>query len=125
MAQYSPQHGMSAKRYVRAFANLQGEQEGNVYTRCNERIKHLYLQTSDDLKEVLAKKQQQIDVKELLKSLHLTIEFENQLSKRFSQQSKNDDTHRLPFKFEKSISSVFEPYLGLYIEAEDGYVPNI
>jgi Vps53-like, N-terminal len=80
---------------------------------------------SDDLKEVLAKKQQQIDVKELLKSLHLTIEFENQLSKRFSQQSQKDDTHQPPFKFEKSISSVFEPYLGLYIEAEDGYVLTI
>jgi hypothetical protein len=41
---------------------------------------------SDDLKEVLAKKQPQIDVKELLKGLQLTIEFESQLSKRFSQQ---------------------------------------
>jgi len=49
----------------------------------------------------------------------LTIEFESQLSKRFSQQVKHDDATPT-FTFEKSISSVFEPYLGLYIEAEDG-----
>jgi hypothetical protein len=71
------------------------------------------------LKEVLANKQNQIDVKELLKALQLTIEFESQLSKRFKRQIPSDSDGSVPFEFEKSISSVFEPYLGIYIEAED------
>ncbi|CAM0142840.1 Vacuolar protein sorting-associated protein 53 [Umbelopsis sp. WA50703] len=75
--------------------------------------------TSADLKEVLANKQNQIDVKELLKALQLTIEFESQLSKRFKRKIPSDSDGSVPFEFEKSISSVFEPYLGIYIEAED------
>ncbi|KAI8584232.1 hypothetical protein K450DRAFT_218778 [Umbelopsis ramanniana AG] len=115
-----------SRRYawLKRTLNTCDEEHGSIFPpswHVSEKICQSFCKiTSDDLKEVLAKKQQQIDVKELLKSLHLTIEFENQLSKRFSQQSQKDDTHRQPFKFEKSISSVFEPYLGLYIEAEDG-----
>ncbi|RUS20036.1 Vps53-like protein [Endogone sp. FLAS-F59071] len=75
--------------------------------------------TRKDLSDVLAKSSN-TDVKTLLKALQLTIEWESQLSKRFLRlQHEQVDSQEPGSKFAKSISSCFEPYLGLYIDAED------
>jgi len=78
------------------------------------------------------------DVKDLLKALQLTIEFEGQLNKRYEKhvsgmyscnnkslllmyllQFKDEDKKEHMFNFEKSISAAFQPYLYIYINAED------
>lgn len=85
-------------------------------------------------------KTETIDVTLLLKSLQLTMEFEAQLNKRFDKQvsglsmqrvsrtfalmisskRKQVDGKSVPmFRFTKSISQAFQPYLWIYIEAED------
>ncbi|CAG8705635.1 2645_t:CDS:10, partial [Acaulospora morrowiae] len=63
----------------------------------------------------------ELDVKTLLKNLQLTIEFESQLVKRFSNadHQKMAENTASEINFTKSISVAFEPYLGLYIDAED------
>ncbi|KAI8076866.1 Vps53-like protein [Halteromyces radiatus] len=74
--------------------------------------------TRSDLEQILANHQP--DVKELLKALQLTIEFEAQLDRRFERYYKLIDDKRYPmFQFEKSISRSFHPYLWIYIEAKD------
>ncbi|CAG8576657.1 10577_t:CDS:10, partial [Cetraspora pellucida] len=74
----------------------------------------------EDLVKTLAKTNE-LDVKTLLKNLQLTIEFENQLTKRFSNMDKyrSSSADHTQYNFSKTISTAFEPYLGLYIEAED------
>ncbi|CAG8609266.1 4106_t:CDS:10, partial [Gigaspora rosea] len=74
----------------------------------------------EDLVKTLVKNNE-LDVKTLLKNLQLTIEFENQLTKRFSNTVKyrSSSADNTPHNFNKTISTAFEPYLGLYIEAED------
>ncbi|RUP48667.1 hypothetical protein BC936DRAFT_144204 [Jimgerdemannia flammicorona] len=78
--------------------------------------------TKKDLSDVLPKSQNS-DVKVLVKALQLTIEWELQLSRRFSRTDAHHpneaDPLEPPSKFVKSISSCFEPYLGQYIDAED------
>lgn len=86
MAQYFHLRGASVKRYANVFANTQGKTDVPSDRRNDIQSSHIKFLDSADLKDVLAKKHPQIDVKELLKGLQLTIEFENQLAKRFSQQ---------------------------------------
>ncbi|KAI8370671.1 Vps53-like protein [Radiomyces spectabilis] len=76
--------------------------------------------TRTDIEQVLSLAQR-IDVKDLLRALQLTLEFESQLSKRYEKHYKYDESdQRQPmFRFEKSISVSFQPYLWVYIEAED------
>ncbi|CAG8586437.1 16596_t:CDS:10 [Dentiscutata erythropus] len=93
-----------------------------TYWRLSE---FLSIQFCEIVREDLVKtlgKTNELDVKTLLKNLQLTIEFENQLTKRFSSMDKNrpSSTDHTPHNFSKTISTAFEPYLGLYIEAEDG-----
>ncbi|CAO3589273.1 unnamed protein product [Absidia cylindrospora] len=74
--------------------------------------------TRSDLEKVLANTQP--DVKELLKALQLTIEFEAQLNRRFEKNYKEMDGKQYHmFRFEKSVSRSFQPYLWIYIEAMD------
>ncbi|CAO3673961.1 unnamed protein product [Rhizopus microsporus] len=56
-------------------------------------------------------------VQDFLKALQLTIEFESQLTKRFEKNG--------AFNFEKAISSGFEPYFYLYINAEDATISSM
>ncbi|CAG8548135.1 3287_t:CDS:10, partial [Scutellospora calospora] len=74
----------------------------------------------EDLVKTLSKTNE-LDVKTLLKNLQLTLEFENQLTKRFSNTNKYQPSNvdHEPYNFSKTLSTAFEPYLGLYIEAED------
>ncbi|KAI8079383.1 hypothetical protein BDF21DRAFT_340243 [Thamnidium elegans] len=57
------------------------------------------------------------DVKDLLKALQLTIEFEGQLTKRYEKHL--GDNNEPIFNFDKKISVSFQPYLYIYINAED------
>ncbi|CAB4479421.1 uncharacterized protein OCT59_027868 [Rhizophagus irregularis] len=78
--------------------------------------------TREDLVKTLSRAGNELDVKTLLKNLQLTLEFENQLLKRFAYMEKppQASVNSLPkYNFNKSISISFEPYLGLYIDAED------
>ncbi|KAI9263263.1 Vps53-like protein [Phascolomyces articulosus] len=87
--------------------------------------------TRSDMEQVLAASPQP-DVKELLHGLQLTIEFEAQLTKRYEKLVTNtsvwlhegcwQDTKLggdRQFSFARSISSSFQPYLWVYIDAED------
>ncbi|OBZ90694.1 Vacuolar protein sorting-associated protein 53 [Choanephora cucurbitarum] len=60
------------------------------------------------------------DVKELLKALQLTIEFESQLTKRYEKFGNS-----ALFDFEKKISAAFQPYLYIYINAEDATIASM
>lgn len=73
--------------------------------------------TKSDLDLVL--KNTTPDVKELLKALQLTIEFEAQLNKRYERLFKDENKKVHMFEFEKAISTCFQPYLYIYINAED------
>ncbi|KAI7874765.1 hypothetical protein K492DRAFT_168869 [Lichtheimia hyalospora FSU 10163] len=73
--------------------------------------------TRTDLGRVLGNTQP-LDVKELLKALQLTIEFEGQLSKRYEKMNKYENLDK-QMSFEKRISSCFIPYLDVYIDAQD------
>ncbi|RIA90779.1 Vps53-like protein [Glomus cerebriforme] len=80
--------------------------------------------TREDLVKTLSRTGNELDVKTLLKNLQLTLEFENQLLKRFAYREKpprgsNTENSSTTYDFNKSISISFEPYLGLYIDAED------
>ncbi|CEP17475.1 hypothetical protein [Parasitella parasitica] len=76
--------------------------------------------TKSDLDSVM--KNNPCDVKDLLKALQLTIEFEGQLNKRYC---KDEDTKERVFNFEKSISMAFQPYLYIYINAEDATIASM
>ncbi|CAG8441641.1 3122_t:CDS:10 [Ambispora leptoticha] len=79
--------------------------------------------TREDVSNTLKTIANDLDVKVLLKNMQLTIEFENQLSKKYNNlenpgsPSSTDSPKR--YEFKKSISISFQPYLGIYIDAED------
>ncbi|KAI9492204.1 vacuolar protein sorting 53 [Zychaea mexicana] len=78
--------------------------------------------TRSDMEQVLAASPQP-DVKELLHALQLTIEFEAQLTKRYEKLIRIGGDRQ--FNFTKSISSSFQPYLWVYIDAEDRTLTNM
>ena len=61
----------------------------------------------------------------LMKSLQMTLEFESGLTRRFATVQQELSAQKgtvvvaAPVKFSGSVSSSFENYLHLYIEAED------
>ncbi|KAG9063912.1 Vacuolar protein sorting-associated protein 53 [Linnemannia hyalina] len=77
--------------------------------------------TRVDLTDILARSTSTADVPLLLQVLQLTLEFESQLETRFMSRdvdyALNEDAESAGFS--ESISPCFEPYLSLYIEAED------
>ncbi|KAJ1568423.1 Vacuolar protein sorting-associated protein 53, partial [Nowakowskiella sp. JEL0078] len=96
--------------------------------------------TRKDLSEVLAKSDNNMDVKLMLQSLQSTIEFEQKLDRRFNSQGLvssfeesderqseeqltpinfNEGKRSDVYKFSKSMSEAFEPYLRHHISAED------
>ncbi|KAL7331154.1 Vacuolar protein sorting-associated protein 53 [Mucor circinelloides] len=79
--------------------------------------------TRSDLDVVM--KNNPCDVKDLLKALQLTIEFEGQLNKRYEKHFKDEDKKEHMFNFEKSISAAFQPYLYIYINAEDATISSM
>ncbi|KAI8646117.1 Vps53-like protein [Parasitella parasitica] len=79
--------------------------------------------TKSDLDVVI--KNNPCDVKDLLKALQLTIEFEGQLNKRYEKHYKDKDKKERMFNFEKLISAAFQPYLYIYINAEDATISSM
>ncbi|KAG0021886.1 Vacuolar protein sorting-associated protein 53 [Entomortierella chlamydospora] len=77
--------------------------------------------TRTDLENILAKSASSVGVPLLLQTLQLTLEFETQLENRFLSRdveyALNEEVENAGFA--ESISPCFEPYLSLYIEAED------
>ncbi|KAI8601751.1 Vps53-like protein, partial [Dissophora ornata] len=77
--------------------------------------------TRTDLTDILAKTASTVEVPLLLQVLQLTLEFETQLENRFLSKdveyALNEEADNAGFT--ESISHCFEPYLSLYIEAED------
>ncbi|KAK3809950.1 MAG: Vps53-like protein [Benniella sp.] len=77
--------------------------------------------TRADLSDILAKTASTVEVPLLLQVLQMTLDFETQLENRFLSK---DVAHALEEEaedagFAESISPCFEPYLSLYIDAED------
>ncbi|GAA5834429.1 hypothetical protein JCM3766R1_005209 [Sporobolomyces carnicolor] len=79
--------------------------------------------TKDDLKNVLSKVSSTLDVNLLLESIAQTTEFERDMARKFSQSFESvlalsaikygGKNSTLP------ITSVFEPYLGIFVNAQD------
>ena len=69
------------------------------------------------------KSEPNINVKTLLESLQTTIDFESKLDKRFSNKDSNEDPQR--GRYQRFISSSFDPYLDYYIQSEDKCVLSI
>ncbi|CAJ0752502.1 8680_t:CDS:10 [Entrophospora sp. SA101] len=118
--------------YKRKFKGIEEAKHANIFPqhwRLSEVLCGKFCDiTKEDLAKILAKIGNELDVKTLLKNLQMTLEFENQLTKRFSFLDKpklsktskaqsSDNGQR--YIFNKSISVSYEPYLGLYIESED------
>ncbi|KDN51377.1 hypothetical protein K437DRAFT_254784 [Tilletiaria anomala UBC 951] len=81
--------------------------------------------TKDDLKSVLVREQSRLQVATLLEAFTSTMDFEAQLSKRFNRPFKDLANPIAPTPSSSSaatmptISSVFDPYLAIYVDAQD------
>ena len=95
--------------------------------RVNEILANVFADgTRDDYKGILSRSMrngQTIDVKLLLSCLQQTLDFEHSLERRFNQSSRTSiDTMASVSDspiFGQPISDAFEPYLSLWVEAQD------
>ncbi|CAG7962611.1 unnamed protein product [Penicillium olsonii] len=94
--------------------------------KVNEILANVFCEgTRDDFKGILSRSVrsgQTIDVNLLLSCLQETLEFEHSLDRRFSPASRaSTDTFASaePPVFNQSISEAFEPYLSVWVEAQD------
>jgi vacuolar protein sorting-associated protein 53 len=101
-----------------------------AHWRVDETLANAFCEgTRDDFKEVLSKSVrrsngQSLDVNLLLSSLQETLEFEHGLERKFTSSTRASlDTvtsvdEKTP-PFAHAISEAFEPYLGIWVEAQD------
>lgn len=71
---------------------------------------------------MLMKQDANINVKEMINAMQTTIDFEALLDKRFSapeHQLSTSEPSLIRGKFQKFISSCFEPYLDYYVKSEE------
>lgn len=99
--------------------------------RVNEMLANSFCAgTRDDFKGILERSSkradgQSLDVNLLLSCLQETLDFEHGLEKRFSEgQSRTSTDTTLseserPYAFQQAISEAFEPYLSLWVDAQD------
>ncbi|KAJ5893334.1 mRNA export factor mex67 [Penicillium taxi] len=94
--------------------------------RVNEILTNVFCEgTRDDFKGILSRSVrsgQTLDVNLLLSCLQETLEFEHSLERRFAPQSRpSTDTFASTETptFGQSISEAFEPYLSVWVEAQD------
>lgn len=100
--------------------------------RVNEILANVFCEgTRDDYKGILARSVrsgQTIDVNLLLSCLQETLEFEHFLERRFAPPSRpSTDTFtsiETP-AFSQSISEAFEPYLSVWVEAQDKHLASL
>ncbi|KAI3654091.1 hypothetical protein MP228_000810 [Amoeboaphelidium protococcarum] len=91
--------------------------------------------TKEDISSLLVKSGSNIDVKLLIKSLQITLEFESGLNKRFLAISNPDflsgklnDNYEVPSEFrifDGKVSGAFEPYLRYYVDAEERSIQQL
>ncbi|KAF7712539.1 Vacuolar protein sorting-associated protein 53 [Penicillium ucsense] len=95
--------------------------------RVNEILANVFCEgTRDDFKGILSRSVrsgQTIDVNLLLACLQETLDFEHSLEKRFAPSRPSTDTftsttNETPV-FSQSISEAFEPYLSVWVDAQD------
>ncbi|KAL8762127.1 MAG: hypothetical protein Q9184_001812 [Pyrenodesmia sp. 2 TL-2023] len=101
-----------------------------AHWRMNEMLANAFCEgTREDFRNILSKSVrradgQSLDVDLLLSCLQETLEFEHSLEKRFSNTSRasvdtfSSDSERAPV-FSQAISEAFEPYLSVWVEAQD------
>lgn len=94
--------------------------------RVNETLANIFCEgTRDDFKGILSRSVrsgQAIDVNLLLSCLQETLEFEHSLERRFAPASRSSTdtlTSTETPAFGQSISTAFEPYLSVWVEAQD------
>ncbi|KHJ36150.1 putative garp complex subunit vps53 [Erysiphe necator] len=104
--------------------------------RINEVLANEFCEeTRDDFNDILEKSMRRtdgskVDVNLLLSCLQETMDFEHSLEKKFSSDSRTsiDTRNSLDERqttFERSISKAFEPYLSLWIEAQDNSLASM
>jgi len=103
--------------------------------RVDEILANAFCQgTREDFKGILSKTRkteiQTLDANLLLSCLQETLEFEQSLEKKFSGSSRvSMDTMSSvddrPITFSHAISEAFEPYLGIWVEAQDKILLNL
>lgn len=104
--------------------------------KVNEVLANSYCDgTKDDYKGILSRAMRKeggkpLDVNLLLSALQETLEFEQFLEKRFEVGARASiDTassrDERPHVFNKAISAAFEPYLSLWVDAQDQYVGSM
>ena len=91
--------------------------------------------TREDFKAILTRSTQRldgtsIDVELLLNCLQETLDFEHSLEKKFSTASRAsidtvDSTDERSPIFSHAISEAFEPYLNVWVEAQDKYLSTL
>ena len=101
-----------------------------VYWRVNEMLANAFCEsTRDDFKGILSRSArredgQSLNVNVLLNCLQETLDFEHNLERRFTNASRastdtlNSTDDKSPV-FSQAISEAFEPYLSLWVEAQD------
>ncbi|KAF9931942.1 Vacuolar protein sorting-associated protein 53 [Linnemannia zychae] len=117
----------TSRRYawLKRLLKIHDEEHAHIFPDSWDVSRILCLQfcqiTRVDLTDILAKSVSTADVPLLLQVLQLTLEFESQLENRFMSRdveyALSEDVESAGFS--ESISSCFEPYLSLYIDAED------
>ncbi|KAI4183933.1 MAG: hypothetical protein L6R41_005084 [Letrouitia leprolyta] len=101
-----------------------------AHWRMNEMLANAFCEgTREDFRNILSKTVrradgQTLDVDLLLSCLQETLDFEHSLERRFSSTSRasidtfSSDSERAPV-FSQAISEAFEPYLSVWVEAQD------
>ncbi|KAF9215571.1 Vacuolar protein sorting-associated protein 53 [Podila verticillata] len=117
----------TSRRYawLKRLLKIHDEEHAHIFPGAWDVSRDLCLQfcqiTKTDLSEILAKTASTVGVPLLLQVLQWTLEFETQLENRFLSRdveyALNEEAESAGFA--ESISPCFEPYLSLYIEAED------
>ncbi|KAG0212026.1 Vacuolar protein sorting-associated protein 53 [Mortierella sp. NVP41] len=117
----------TSRRYawLKRLLKIHDEEHAHIFPASWDVSRILCLQfcqiTRVDLTDILARSASTADVPLLLQVLQLTLEFESQLENRFMSRdvdyALNEEIESAGFS--ESISPCFEPYLSLYIEAED------
>ncbi|KAG0200788.1 Vacuolar protein sorting-associated protein 53 [Mortierella sp. GBA30] len=117
----------TSRRYawLKRLLKIHDEEHAHIFPAAWDVSSVLCLQfceiTRHDLADILANTALTVGVPLLLQVLQLTLEFETQLENRFLNKdvdyALNEEIESAGFA--ESISPCFEPYLSLYIEAED------
>ena len=107
------------------------------YWRVHEMLANAFCQsTREDFRGILQRSSkredgQSLDVGLLLSCLQETLDFEHGLERRFARDSVRRSTDTAsslddrPAAFEQAISEAFEPYLSLWVEAQDKHLATL